>query len=69
MKARVLAPAGILLLVFIARVWLAGAGSTPDGQPALVDLQSTDPLKAEFNRAAGKMRGHHLRSLPRAPIA
>jgi hypothetical protein len=62
MKARVLAPAGILLLVFIARAWLAGAGSTPDGQPALVDLQNTgtlrsiDPLKAEFNRAPEKMR-------------
>ena len=50
MKARVLAPAGILLLVFIARAWLAGAGSTPDGQPALVDLRSTDTLKAEFKR-------------------
>jgi hypothetical protein len=56
MKARVLMPVGILLLVFIARAWLAGAGSTPDGQPALVDLHGTDTLKAEFNRASGKMR-------------
>jgi hypothetical protein len=51
-----LAPAGVLLLVFIARAWLAGGGSAPDGQPVLVDLHGTDALKAEFNRTSGKMR-------------
>ena len=69
MKARVLAPAGILLLVFIARVWLAGAGSTPDGQPALVDLQQHRPAQGRVQPRLWENAGHHLRSRPRAPIA
>jgi hypothetical protein len=55
-RTRYLAPAGIAVLLFVARAWLAGAGATPDGQPALADLHTLDPLKAEFNREAGKMR-------------
>jgi hypothetical protein len=39
-----------------ARAYLSQAGSTPAGQPPLVELAALDRLKAEFNRAAGGTR-------------
>jgi hypothetical protein len=55
-RARYFAPAGIVVLLLVARAFLATAGSTPDGQPALAELNNLDALKAEFNREAGKTR-------------
>jgi hypothetical protein len=55
-SARYLAPAAVVILVFVARVLLAIAGSTPDGQPALAEMKDLDALKAEFNREAARTR-------------
>jgi len=56
LKTRYLTIVGIVGLLLVARVWLATAGATPDGQPLLVELRDLDSLKADFNREAGKMR-------------
>ena len=56
MKTRYLSLASMVVLLFLARLWLAAAGSTPDGQPLLVELRNVDALKADFNREAGTMR-------------
>jgi hypothetical protein len=55
-KTRYLTLAGSVILLFLARMWLATAGSPPAGQPPLVELRNLDGLKAEFNREVGKMR-------------
>lgn len=54
-KTRYVTLTGVILL-FLARLWLATAGSPPAGQPPLVELRNLDGLKAEFNREVGKMR-------------
>lgn len=56
MKTRFAVPIAILVVLFAARAWLATAGSTPAGQPALAELHDVEVLKADFNREAGKMR-------------
>lgn len=56
MRKRYLVVAGVPLLVLLARVWLATAGSTPGGQPPLADLNDLGALKDQFNREASKMR-------------
>lgn len=48
--------AGVPLFVLLARVWLATAGTTPEVQPPLADLNDPGSLKAQFNREASKMR-------------
>ena len=55
-RARYFAPAGIVVLLFVARAFLATAGSTPEGQPALAEMNNLEALKAEFNREAAKTR-------------
>jgi hypothetical protein len=54
--ARYATPVMIVVVLFAARAWLATAGSTPEGQPALAELHDLQALKSEFNREAGKMR-------------
>jgi hypothetical protein len=48
--------AGVPLFVLLARVWLATAGSTPEGQPLLSDLNDLKVLKAQFNHEAERTR-------------
>jgi hypothetical protein len=55
-KTRYLTLVGVVVLLFGVRAWLATGGTTPDGQPPLVDLRSLAGFKAAFNREAGKMR-------------
>jgi hypothetical protein len=52
----------LALLLVVARVWLAGAGTTPDGQPPLADLASLDNLKTQFNSERQSMRAIALLS-------
>jgi hypothetical protein len=56
MRTRYLAPVGIVVLLLLARAWLATAGSTPEGQPPLAGLNNLEALKAEFNRESARMR-------------
>lgn len=56
MRTRYLAPAGIVVLLLLARVWLATAGATPEGQPPLAGLEDLGALKAQFNRDVAKTR-------------
>lgn len=56
MRTRYLAPAGIVVLLLVARAYVATAGSTPDGQPSLANLNSLEALKAEFNREVARTR-------------
>jgi len=55
-RTRYLAPAGIVVLLFVARAWLSTAGATPEGQPALAYVNNLEALKAEFNRDVAKTR-------------
>jgi hypothetical protein len=59
-KQRYLAPAGVVVLLFVLllgiRALLATAGSTPEGQAALAEMNNLDALKAEFNRESAKTR-------------
>ena len=56
MRPRYLAPVAIVVLLLLARVWMATGGATPAGQPPLADVPTLDALRAEFNRDAAKMR-------------
>ena len=56
MRPRYLAPVAIVVLLLLARMWMATAGTTPAGQPPLADVHTLDALRAEFNRDAAKMR-------------
>lgn len=60
MRVRFLAPVGVVVLLLVlllaARALLSTAGSTPEGQAALAEINSLDALKGEFNREAGKTR-------------
>ena len=56
MRPRYLAPVAIVVVLLLARVWMATAGTTPAGQPPLADVPTLDALRAEFNRDAAKMR-------------
>jgi hypothetical protein len=55
-KTRYLTLVGLVVLLFVARAWLATAGATPDGQPLLVELRDLEILKADFNREVATMR-------------
>ena len=56
MSPRYLGPVAIVVLLLLARVWMATGGTTPAGQPPLADVRTLDALRAEFNRDAAKMR-------------
>lgn len=56
MRTRHLAPVAIVVLLLLARVWMATAGTTPAGQPPLADVRTLDALRTEFNRDAAMMR-------------
>jgi len=56
MRKRYFAPAGVAVLLLLARGYLATAGSTPEGQPPLAGLNNLAALKAQFNREAARMR-------------
>ena len=56
MRPRYLAPVAIVVVLLLARVWMATGGTTPAGQPPLADVPTLDALRAEFNRDAAKMR-------------
>lgn len=56
MRTRYLAPVAIVVLLLLARMWMATAGTTPAGQPPLADVRTLDGLRAEFNGDAAKMR-------------
>jgi hypothetical protein len=56
MRPRYLAPIAIVVLLLLARMWMATGGTTPAGQPPLSDVTTLDALRAEFNRDAAKMR-------------
>ena len=54
---------GVLAVLLIgSRMWLAGAGTTPDGQPPLTELATLDSLKTQFNAERQKMRAIALLS-------
>jgi hypothetical protein len=54
---------GVLaMLLVVARVWFARAGTTPDGQPPFAELTSLDILKTQFNSERQRMRAIALLS-------
>jgi hypothetical protein len=53
---RLLTAAAIVLLLFLARLYLSTEGSTPEGQPRLQSVTGLTSLKSEFNRDARAVR-------------
>jgi len=56
MRSRILALAGFVVLLLLARAYLSTAGSTPEGQPLLADGTDLAALKSQFNREAARLR-------------
>jgi hypothetical protein len=61
-KRAYLPPAALILVLVVARLWLAGAGTTPDGQPSFAELTSVDDLKMQFNAERQTVRAIALLS-------
>jgi hypothetical protein len=55
-RPRYLVPTAVIIVVLMARAYLATEGSTPAAQPSLAHLSGLDALRTEFNRASSQTR-------------